>query len=40
MKFVATLALVAAAGAGAQESVTLYTSLHEQNLPLFIAGKK
>jgi len=39
MKFVATLALVmAAAGAGAQESVTLYTSLHEQNLPLFIAA--
>src|SRR5438067_7823054 len=37
MKLFAAL-LFAASGAWAQESVTLYTSLHETNLPLFIAA--
>src|SRR3989440_6437257 len=37
MKLFAAL-LFAASGAWAQESLTLYTSLHETNLPLFIAA--
>ena len=38
MRLLAAIALLLAAPAWAQESVTLYTSLHEQNLPLFIAA--
>jgi iron(III) transport system substrate-binding protein len=38
MRLLAALGLLLAAPAWAQESVTLYTSLHEQNLPTFVAA--
>src|SRR5438105_14995722 len=38
MRLRALMALLLASPAWAQDSLTLYTSLHEQNLPLFIAA--